>query len=31
MAYRLTAQTNKGNYRPAYYHLNEHHDTVISR
>lgn len=26
MAYRLTAQTNKGSYRPAYYHLNEHHD-----
>lgn len=26
MAYRLTAQTNEGGYRPAYYHLNEHHD-----
>ena len=26
MAYHLMAQTNKGNYRPAYYHLNEHHD-----
>lgn len=26
MAYRLTAQTNKGSYRPAYYHLNEHRD-----
>lgn len=26
MAHRLTAQTNKGSYRPAYYHLNEHHN-----
>ena len=26
MAFCLIAQTNKGNYRPAYYHLNEHQD-----